>query len=117
MDLESESGRSEYPEKEEDVSEPEIDIDPGHEPGGNSDHYLVIDDEDEESEPCGRRRSSTISKLKKARKQEEKQLRKIDSLKVQDNYISSDDAGNSSNVSESESDYGPNIDSDQVRKL
>lgn len=89
--------------------------DGGTEPGAGSEHYLIADDDDDGLETCEnnngsryeyRRRTSTISKIKKQIRKRNKSGNNIDLLRASDSYASSDDANSSTsaNVSESESD-------------
>lgn len=98
-----------------DVESQVNDVLSGEEPGGGSEHYLVACDEfgdiDDEQDAAGtkpksrRRHSSTINKIKREIKRQEHTSNHLESIKVVDSYVSSDDAANSStsaNVSESE---------------
>lgn len=105
--------------KEEDSDTDVKDLYSGEEPGAASEHYLVADDADDDLSDVGelqsvpRKRSGTISRLKKEIKKQQK-ASQIEAVKAAEATCSSDDAGNSSNVSESESDYAVLPDTDTV---
>ena len=88
------------------------DLHSGEEPGAASEHFLVADDADDDLSDTGewkgapRKRSGTISRLKKEIKKEQLRATQVELVKASNANLSSDDAGNSSNLSESESDYG-----------
>lgn len=100
------------------------DLDSGEEPGAACEHYLIADDADDDLSDIGesrivpRKRSGTISRLKKEIKKQQR-ASQIDVVKATSSNWSSDDAGNSSNFSESESDYGviPDTDTSTVSLL
>lgn len=100
------------------------DLHSGEEPGAGCEHYLIANDADDDLSDIGepknvpRRRSGTINRLKKEirKQQRASQVEMVKAAAGATPILSSDDAGNSSNVSESESDYGliPDTDTSAV---